>query len=38
MQMNLKDSGQKEIAVALRAGSTTALKAEADGFKVMTVC
>ncbi|MEP4364490.1 MAG: ketol-acid reductoisomerase, partial [Roseibium sp.] len=35
--MNLKDSGQKEIAVALRAGSTTALKAEADGFKVMTV-
>ena len=35
--MNLKDSGQKEIVVALRAGSTTALKAEADGFKVMTV-
>ncbi|MCL4150224.1 UNVERIFIED_CONTAM: hypothetical protein GTU68_027313 [Idotea baltica] len=35
--MNLKDSGARDIAVALRAGSTTALKAEADGFKVMTV-
>ncbi|MEO0976686.1 MAG: ketol-acid reductoisomerase, partial [Pseudomonadota bacterium] len=35
--MNLKDSGVPDIAVALREGSTTALKAEADGFKVMTV-
>ena len=35
--MNLKDSGAKNVAVALREGSTTALKAEADGFKVMTV-
>ena len=35
--MNLKDSGCTEIAVALREGSTTALKAEADGFKVMNV-
>ncbi|MEP2437094.1 MAG: ketol-acid reductoisomerase, partial [Roseibium sp.] len=35
--MNLRDSGQKDIAIALREGSTTALKAEADGFKVMTV-
>src|SRR6187431_593053 len=35
--LNLKDSGAKELAVALRPGSTTALKAEADGFKVMSV-
>ena len=35
--MNLKDSGVPNIAVALREGSTTALKAEADGFKVMSV-
>jgi ketol-acid reductoisomerase len=35
--LNLKDSGVKEIAVALRPGSTTALKAEADGLKVMSV-
>ena len=35
--MNLKDSGCKDVAVALREGSTTALKAEADGFKVMNV-
>jgi ketol-acid reductoisomerase len=33
---NLKDSGVKEVAVALRAGSGTAAKAEAAGFKVMT--
>jgi ketol-acid reductoisomerase len=35
--LNLKDSGVKEVAVALRPGSTTALKAEADGLRVMTV-
>jgi ketol-acid reductoisomerase len=35
--LNLKDSGVPDVAIALRAGSTTALKAEADGFKVMTV-
>ncbi|HHI81994.1 MAG TPA: ketol-acid reductoisomerase [Rhizobiales bacterium] len=35
--MNLKDSGVKEIAVALREGSPTAKKAEAAGFKVMSV-
>jgi ketol-acid reductoisomerase len=35
--LNLKDSGAKELVVALRAGSPTVKKAEADGFKVMTV-
>ncbi|MEP1444420.1 MAG: ketol-acid reductoisomerase [Hyphomicrobiales bacterium] len=35
--MNLKDSGVEGVIVALRAGSTTALKAEADGFEVKTV-
>ncbi|MEP3266351.1 MAG: ketol-acid reductoisomerase [Hyphomicrobiales bacterium] len=35
--MNLKDSGVAGIIVALREGSTTALKAEADGFEVKTV-
>lgn len=35
--LNLKDSGVSEITIALREGSTTALKAEADGFKVMSV-
>jgi ketol-acid reductoisomerase len=35
--LNLKDSGVKEVAVALRPGSATAKKAEADGLKVMTV-
>ncbi|MAL78152.1 MAG: ketol-acid reductoisomerase [Sneathiella sp.] len=33
---NLKDSGVKEVAVALRAGSSSAAKAEASGLKVMT--
>ena len=33
---NLKDSGVAEVAVALRAGSATAKKAENAGFKVMT--
>src|SRR5690606_21237142 len=35
--LNLKDSGAKELAVALRPGSSTAKKVEADGLKVMTV-
>ncbi|MEO0910353.1 MAG: ketol-acid reductoisomerase, partial [Pseudomonadota bacterium] len=35
--MNLKDSGCENLRIALRSGSTTALKAEADGFQVMTV-
>jgi len=33
---NLKDSGVAEVAVALRAGSATAKKAEGAGFKVLT--
>jgi ketol-acid reductoisomerase len=33
---NLRDSGVKEVGVALRAGSTTAKKAEDAGFKVLT--
>ncbi len=33
---NLRDSGVKEIGVALRAGSATAKKAEDAGFKVLT--
>jgi ketol-acid reductoisomerase len=35
--LNLKDSGVKGIATALRPGSASAKKAEADGLKVMTV-
>ncbi len=35
--MNLKDSGVKETVVALRSGSASAKKAEAAGFKVMSV-
>tara|TARA_R110002167_G_scaffold16245_1_gene63837 strand:+ start:2349 stop:3368 length:1020 start_codon:yes stop_codon:yes gene_type:complete len=35
--LNLKDSGAKNLAVALRPDSATAKKAEADGLKVMTV-
>ena len=34
--LNLHDSGVAEVAVALRAGSSTAKKVEADGLKVMT--
>jgi ketol-acid reductoisomerase len=34
---NLRDSGVKEVAIALRPGSATAAKAEGAGFKVMTV-
>ena len=33
--MNLKDSGVKDVRVALRAGSATVKKAEAAGFQVM---
>ena len=35
--LNLKDSGVKDIIIALRDGSATAKKAESDGFKVMSV-
>jgi len=35
--LNLKDSGAKEIRVALKPGSPTAAKVEADGLKVMSV-
>ena len=35
--MNLKDSGAKNVVVALRPGSETAKKVEADGLKVMNV-
>jgi ketol-acid reductoisomerase len=34
--LNLRDSGVKEVAVALRPGSATAKKAEAEGIKVMS--
>jgi ketol-acid reductoisomerase len=34
--LNLKDSGVKEVRVALRQGSATAKKAEAAGLQVMT--
>ena len=34
---NLKDSGCENVVVALREGSATIAKAEAAGFKVMTV-
>jgi ketol-acid reductoisomerase len=33
---NLRDSGVKDVVIALRSGSTTAKKAEDAGFKVMT--
>jgi ketol-acid reductoisomerase len=35
--LNLRDSGVKEIAVALRPGSATAQKAAGEGVKVMSV-
>ena len=35
--LNLKDSGVKELAVGLKAGSATAKKVEADGLKVLSV-
>jgi ketol-acid reductoisomerase len=35
--LNLKDSGAKDVAVALRPGSATAKKVEADGLKALSV-
>ncbi len=35
--LNLKDSGVKDLVVALRPGSSTAKKVEADGLKVKSV-
>jgi ketol-acid reductoisomerase len=35
--LNMRDSGVKEVAVALRPGSASAKKAEAEGVKVMDV-
>ena len=35
--LNMRDSGVKDIAAALRAGSPSAKKAEAEGVKVMSV-
>ncbi|MFE1601002.1 ketol-acid reductoisomerase [Methylobacterium sp. ID0610] len=35
--LNLRDSGVKDIVIALRKGSASAKKAEAEGFKVMEV-
>jgi ketol-acid reductoisomerase len=35
--LNMRDSGVKEIAVALRPGSPSAKKAEAEGIKVLDV-
>ena len=35
--LNLKDSGVKEIVVALREGSSSRKKAEAQGLKVMSL-
>ena len=35
--LNLRDSGVKDIAVALRADSSSVAKAEGEGIKVMTV-
>ena len=34
--LNLRDSGVKDVVVALRPGSATSKKAEAEGFKVMS--
>ncbi|RCL03967.1 MAG: ketol-acid reductoisomerase [Candidatus Tokpelaia sp. JSC189] len=35
--LNLKDSGVQEVRIALRLGSATVKKAEADGFQVVSV-
>jgi len=35
--LNLRDSGVKEVAVALRPGSSSAKKAEGEGLQVMSV-
>ncbi len=34
--LNLRDSGVKDVVIALKAGSPTRKKAEEAGFKVMT--
>ena len=34
--LNMRDSGVKDVVIALRAGSPSAAKAEGAGFKVMT--
>jgi ketol-acid reductoisomerase len=34
--LNMRDSGVKDVVIALRAGSPTIKKAEGAGFKVMT--
>ena len=34
--LNMRDSGVKDVAIALRPGSATAKKAEAEGFTVMS--
>ena len=35
--LNLKDSGAKDVRIALKPGSTTAAKVQADGLQVMSV-
>ncbi len=35
--LNMRDSGVKDVAIALRKGSASAKKAEGEGFKVMEV-
>ena len=35
--LNLRDAGVKEVVVALREGSSSAAKAEAEGLKVMSM-
>ncbi|MFX8681191.1 NAD(P)-binding domain-containing protein, partial [Acinetobacter baumannii] len=35
--LNLMDSGAKDVAIALKPGSATAKKVEADGLPVMSV-
>ncbi len=35
--LNMRDSGVKDVAVALREGSTSAKKAQGEGIKVMSV-
>ena len=35
--LNMRDSGVKDVAVALRAGSLSAKKAEAEGIQVLNV-
>jgi len=35
--LNLKDSGVKEVVVALREGSSSVKKAESEGLKVMSL-